>query len=278
MEKIDCAFPMIDDIIVTDNIEIAFKNISIAFLIGSSPRKDGMNRSDLLKLNGKIFIEQGKALSEFAKKSVKVLVVGNPANTNCMIALNSAKKLGPENFCALTRLDHNRILGEVSQRFGVPTNRIRKVISWGNHSNTQIPDLSNATIDLSSGTHFVLDKMKLDDDFIQKIVMRGNSIIKARGGRSSAGSAANAAINHMCNWINGTPENDFVSMGIMMQENNPYKISTGIIFSVPCVVSEEGKITIVPGLIISDTLKEKLKLSEKELLEERSIAFKEFNL
>lgn len=248
MELTDCAFPSLAGVIATDNLEVAFADIDAAFLVGSMPRKEGMNRADLLKANGKIFKAQGLALSQFAKPTVKVLVVGNPANTNALIALKSAPNLGPENFCAMTRLDHNRAIGEIAGRCGVSSDKVRNVVIWGNHSNTQVPDVSNAVVEYPTKTIKVTEKIEEDylkGEFVKKIALRGGAIIKARGS-SSAASAANAAINHMQDWINGTRPNTYVSMGIPVPQDNPYGIQTGIVFSFPCTVSREGQVSIVP--------------------------------
>jgi malate dehydrogenase len=277
MELTDCAFPNLVTVVATDKAEVAFKDVDIAFLIGSMPRKEGMNRADLLKANGNIFKVQGQALSDFAKKTVKVLVVGNPANTNALIALTSAPHLKPENFTAMTRLDHNRGIGEIAERLGVTAEKIKNVIIWGNHSNTQVPDASNATADLPGGKVKVSEKVGqeyLQGDFVNKISLRGSAVIKARGS-SSAASAANAAINHVHDWLNGTPEGQFVSMAIPVPEGNSYGIKPGIVFSFPVTVSKSGKISIKDGLPVSDWLREKLNATEKELQEERATAFKE---
>jgi malate dehydrogenase len=280
MELTDCAFPSLAGVVATDKTEIAFKDVDIAFLIGSMPRKDGMSRADLLKANGNIFKAQGQALSDYAKPSVKVLVVGNPANTNSLIALKCAPKLGPANFCAMTRLDHNRSIGEIAGRIGVTPEKVKNVIIWGNHSNTQVPDVSNAIVELPTGTVKVTQKIDdayLHGDFVQKIALRGGAIIKARG-LSSAGSAANAAINHMQDWLNGTPAGTFVSMAIPVPENNPSGIKPGVVFSFPVTVSAAGVISIVHGLTITSWLKEKIAATEKELQEERATAFQELGL
>lgn len=279
MELTDCAFPTLAGVVATDKYEVAFKDIDVAFLIGSMPRKDGMSRADLLKANGKIFIGQGKALSDYAKPTVKVLVVGNPANTNALIALTTAPNLKPENFSAMTRLDHNRAIGEIAAQLKVTPEKVKNVIIWGNHSNSQVPDVSNATVDLPSGTVNVTSQISndyLQGDFIQKIALRGGAIIKARG-LSSAASAANAAINHVQNWINGTKPGEYVSFALPVPAGNSYKIKEGTVFSFPVTISG-GVVKIVDGLPITPWLQEKLDATSNELQEERSTAFSELGL
>uniref|UniRef100_UPI00067E6504 MALATE DEHYDROGENASE n=1 Tax=synthetic construct TaxID=32630 RepID=UPI00067E6504 len=276
MELQDCAFPTLAGVVATDDPEEAFKDVDVAFLVGSFPRKPGMERADLLEKNAGIFKVQGKALSEYAKPTVKVLVVGNPANTNCLIAMANAPKLGPENFSAMTRLDHNRAIGEIAAKLGVPVDKVHNVVVWGNHSNTQVPDVSHATVDKEGGTKKVSDalpKEYLEGEFVQKIAQRGGAVIEARGA-SSAASAANAALCHMRDWLFGTKPGDWVSMGIPVPEGNPYGIKPGVIYSFPCTVDKDGKVHIVEGLEINDWVREKMEATEKELIEERETAFK----
>lgn len=280
MELIDCAFPDLVDVIVTDDAKVAFKDIDVAFLVGSFPRKDGMDRSELLKKNGGIFTEQGKALSEYAKPTVKVIVVGNPANTNCLIALRSAPKLKVTNFSAMTRLDHNRALGELASQLQVLPGDVKNVIIWGNHSNTQVPDVSNAVAKIDGKEVKITEKLDdgfLKGEFVEKIAKRGGAVIKARGA-SSAASAANAAIDHMRDWMNGTPEGTYVSMAIPSTKGNPYNIPAGLVFSFPVTISAAGIIKIVPGLKITDWLKVKLDATILELTEERTTAEAELTL
>jgi len=267
MELQDCAFPTLAGVVWTDKIEEAFKDVDVAFLVGAFPRKDGMDRSDLLAKNGGIFTVQGKALSDYAKPTVKVLVVGNPANTNCQIALASAPKLGKKNFCAMTRLDHNRMLGQIAADLKVTPEKVKNVCIWGNHSNTQVPDATHATVELPEGTVKVTDKLKADylqGEFAQKIATRGGAVIKMRGA-SSAASAANAAITCMKNWLYGTPEGEFVSMAIPVPDNEPYGVKQGVVYSFPCKVSKDGEVSVVEGLERNDWIKEKMIKTLKKL-------------
>nr|AGM32158.1 malate dehydrogenase [Coptotermes formosanus] len=274
MELTDCAFPTLQGVVATDKVEVAFKDIDVAFLVGSMPRKEGMDRADLLKANGNIFKVQGEALSNYAKPTVKVLVVGNPANTNALIALTTSSKLSAANFTAMTRLDHNRSLAEIASQLKVTADKVKNVIIWGNHSNTQVPDVSNAVVELDGKTVKVTEKIDeayLKGDFVSKISLRGGAIIKARG-LSSAGSAANAAIDHVKTWIHGTKPGEFVSMAIPVPANQPYGIKTGVVFSFPVTVTN-GVIKVVEGLPVSEWLQGKLKATEDELQGERSTAF-----
>lgn len=278
MELQDCAFPAVAGIIATDKAEEAFKDVDVAFLVGAFPRKDGMDRADLLGKNGGIFTVQGKALSDYAKPTVKVLVVGNPANTNALIALASAPKLGKKNFCAMTRLDHNRMLGELSVKLNVPVNEIHKVTVWGNHSNTQVPDVSHATF--GKDNKKVTDALPIDylqGEFVQKISTRGGAVIKARGA-SSAASAANAALEHMRSWCFGTLAGDWVSMAIPVPDNEPYGIKQGVIYSFPCTVDAQGNVKVVEGLAINDWVKGKMAATEQELVTEKETAWKVLGL
>lgn len=280
MELTDCAFPTLAGVVPTDKVEVAFKDADIVFLVGAFPRKDGMDRADLLEKNGGIFKVQGEALSNYAKKTVKVLVVGNPANTNCLICQHYAKNLGPENFCAMTRLDHNRAIGEIAAKTGVTCDKVRKVCIWGNHSNTQVPDVSHAVVDTADGEKKVTDLIpvaELQGEFVQKIATRGGAVIKARGA-SSAASAANAALTCVRDWVRGTPADDYVSMAIPVPANAPYGIKPGIVFSFPCQVDAHGHVHIVEGLPVSEWLQEKLDATEKELIAERDTAYKVLNI
>ena len=276
MELTDCAFPLLAGVVATADPAVAFKDVDIAFLVGSFPRKDGMDRADLLKINGGIFKGQGEALSEYAKKTVKVIVVGNPANTNCLICQHYAKNLGPQNFCAMTRLDHNRMKGELAEKLNVNVADIHKVTIWGNHSNTQVPDVSNAEIELQDGVKKateLLDKEYYEKDFVQKIATRGGAVIKARGA-SSAASAANAALNCMKDWIHGTKYGDWVSMAIPVPDNEPYGIKKGVVYSFPCTVDKQGNYHVVEGLNINEFVRAKMDASYKELIEEKETAWK----
>ncbi len=213
MELDDCAFPLLAGVVCTDNAETAFGDADAAFLVGAMPRKDGMERGDLLSANGGIFKPQGQALAAAAKKDVKVLVVGNPANTNAVIAMNNAKGLDPSRFTAMTRLDHNRALTQLATKVGKSVTDIKKMTIWGNHSSTQYPDLFHCEVNGQNAAALVNDQAWIENDFIPTVAKRGAAIIKARG-LSSAASAANAAIDHMNSWALGTPEGDWVSMAI----------------------------------------------------------------
>jgi malate dehydrogenase len=239
-----------------------------------------MDRADLLAKNGGIFRVQGEALSNFAKKTVKVLVVGNPANTNALIALKYAKNLGPQNFSAMTRLDHNRGIGELSAKLGTTPGNVRNAYIWGNHSNTQVPDASNAVFDSPEGPKKVSDLLPedyLQNEYVQKISTRGGAVIKARG-LSSAASAANAALDAMRDWVFGTKAGKNVSMAIPVPPSSPYGIKPGIVFSFPVYVDPTGAIHVVEGLPVSDWLKGKLNATEQELITERDTAYQVLNL
>ncbi|KAH0794365.1 malate dehydrogenase [Histomonas meleagridis] len=280
MELTDCAFPNLVGVVKTADPAVAFKDVDVAFLVGAFPRKDGMDRADLLKINGGIFKTQGEALSNYAKKTVKVIVVGNPANTNCLICQHYAKNLGPENFCAMTRLDHNRMKGELAEKFGISYGDVHKVAVWGNHSNTQVPDVSHCEVELPDGVKkatSLLEKEYYEGEFVQKIATRGGAVIKARGS-SSAASAANAAIDCMRDWIHGTKYGDWVSMAIPVPDNEPYGIKKGIVYSFPCTVDKQGHYHVVEGLEINNFVKEKMLASEKELIDEKNTAWKELGI
>ena len=280
MELQDCAFPKLVGVECTDDPKVAFKDADVVFLVGSFPRKDGMDRADLLEKNGGIFKVQGEALSEVARKTVKVIVVGNPANTNCQICLHFAKNLGPQNFCAMTRLDHNRMKGELAEKAGVPYNNVHRVTIWGNHSNTQVPDVSHAEIEYADGIKPVTQVFQKDyyeGEFVSKIATRGGAVIKARGA-SSAASAANAAINCMHDWINGTRYGDWVSMAIPVPPSKPYGIEEGVVYSFPCTVDAQGNVHVVEGLQINDFVRQKMDASLKELQEEKKTAWERLKL
>ena len=265
MELEDCAFPLLSSVVCTDNAETAFGDADAAFLVGAMPRKDGMERGDLLSANGGIFKPQGLALAAAAKKDVKVLVVGNPANTNALIAMNNAKGLDPSRFTAMTRLDHNRALTQLANKVGKPVTSIKKMTIWGNHSSTQYPDLFHCEIDGKNAAATVNDQAWLENDFIPTVAKRGAAIIKARG-LSSAASAANAAIDHMHSWAMGTAEGDWVSMAI--PSDGSYGVPEGIISSFPCVC-KDGKYSIVQGLDIDAFSRARIDASVAELIEER---------
>ena len=264
MELNDCAFPLLQNIVATDDANVAFKDIDYAMLVGSRPRGPGMERSDLLQANGAIFGPQGKALNAHAKRDVKVLVVGNPANTNALIAQNSAPDLDPNCFTAMVRLDHNRAMSMLAEKTGSHSTEIKRVIVWGNHSSTQYPDLNHATVN-GDAAMSKIDAAWYDGTFIPDVQQRGAAIIKARGA-SSAASAASAAIDHMHSWALGTSEGDWVSMGI--PSNGSYDIEPGIIYGHP-VTCKDGKYEIVQGLEISDFSRARMDITEQELREER---------
>ena len=265
MELDDCAFPLLSGIVQTDDPNVALGDADVALLVGAMPRKDGMERSDLLSANGGIFKPQGQALSASAKKDVKVLVVGNPANTNSLIAMNNAPNLDPRQFTAMTRLDHNRALSQLAEKTGVHFNFIKKMTIWGNHSSTQYPDISQCTVDGKAAAELV-DSDWYKSTFIPDVQQRGAAIIKARGA-SSAASAASAAIDHMRSWALGTAEGDWVSMGI--PSDGSYGIEPGIIYSYPCVC-KDGKYEIVQGLPVDEFSRAKMDATEAELREERA--------
>ncbi|SEF60391.1 malate dehydrogenase [Nitrosomonas ureae] len=266
MELYDCAFPLLAGIITTDNPEVAFENADIALLVGARPRGENMERKDLLAANGPIFISQGKALNAVAKRNVKVLVVGNPANTNAYIALKNAPDLAPENFSAMLRLDHNRALSQVALKLQVPVSDVKRIIVWGNHSNTQFPDLSHATVGNDKASSLINDSAWVENHFIPVVQKRGAAIIEARRGKSSAASAANAIINHMQNWIFGTREGDWVSMGV--PSNGCYGIPSGVIYSFP-VTCQNGQYRIVENLETNQSDQVKMQQSYQELIAEQ---------
>lgn len=264
MELNDCAFPMLNGVIATDQADDAFKDADYALLVGAKPRGPGMERADLLKGNAQIFSAQGKALNDNANPNVKVLVVGNPANTNALIAQKNALDLNPENFTAMTRLDHNRALAQLAAKTGTHVNQIRHMTIWGNHSATQYPDISHVTIADRNASELV-DEDWLTDEFIPAVQQRGAEIIKARG-LSSAASAASAAIDHMRDWSLGTAGDDWVSMAV--PADGSYDIEAGVIYSVPCRCAQ-GRYEIVQSLEISEFSRERMKITDAELREER---------
>jgi malate dehydrogenase len=266
MELDDCAFPLLHGVVKSDDPNVAFKDADYAILVGGIPRKAGMERSDLLNLNGGIYKPQGEALAAHAKKDVKVLVVGNPANTNCLIAMNNAKGIDPKQFTAMTRLDHNRALSQLGAKLGKPITSIKKMTIWGNHSATQYPDLFHCEVEGQNAASLVNDQNWLEKDFIPTVAKRGAAIIEARG-LSSAASAANAAIDHMRTWALGTADGDWTSMGI--PSDGSYGVAEGLIYSFP-VTCKEGKYTIVQGLDIDEFSRGKMKATEAELEEERA--------
>ena len=264
MELNDCAFPTLNKVVATDDARVAFKDCDVAMLVGARPRGPGMERKDLLLANAQIFSAQGKALDEVASRDVRVLVVGNPANTNALIAQQNAKSLNPANFTAMTRLDHNRALSQLAEKTGKHVNDIRRMTIWGNHSATQYPDLLQATVGGAAASSLV-DESWTRETFIPTVQQRGAAIIKARGA-SSAASAASAAMDHIRTWVQGTAEGDWVSMGI--PSDGSYGIATGVIYSYP-VTCKDGKDSIVQGLAIDAFSRAKMDATHQELLEER---------
>ncbi len=265
MELEDCAFPLLAGIVKTDDPETAFADADAALLVGAMPRKAGMERSDLLSANGAIFTVQGRALSEAASRDVRILVVGNPANTNALIAMNNAPDLDPRQFTAMTRLDHNRATSQLAAKVGAQVSDIRKMTIWGNHSVTQYPDLFHCEVNGRNAYDLVDDHDWVDSVFIPTVAKRGAAIIEARGA-SSAASAANAAIDHMHDWVNGTDEGDWTSMSV--PSDGTYGVPEGLISSFPCITSE-GDWSIVQGLEIADYSRTKIDATAAELAEER---------
>jgi malate dehydrogenase len=265
MELDDCAFPLLAGTVASDRAEEAFDGVDYALLVGSRPRTAGMERADLLEANGGIFGPQGKALSAKASRDVKVLVVGNPANTNCLIAQRNAPDLDPTQFTAMTRLDHNRAKAQLAQKAGVSINDIRKMTIWGNHSATQYPDLFHAEVDGKNAAQLIDDQKWLEAEFIPTVQQRGAAIIEARGA-SSAASAASAAIDHMRDWALGTPEGDWVSMAVY--SDGSYDVPEGLISSFPCTTAG-GTWSIVQGLDIDEFSRGRIDASAGELAEER---------
>jgi malate dehydrogenase len=266
MELEDCAFPLLAGMVQTDDADLAFGDAAVALLVGAMPRKDGMERADLLSANGGIFKPQGQALSRSAHREVKVLVVGNPANTNALIAQHNATDLDPSRFTAMVRLDHNRAVAQVAAKAGVHPNDVKKMTIWGNHSATQYPDIFHSEIGGQPGFAAVgSDQSWLESEFIPTVQQRGAAVIKARG-LSSAASAANAAIDHVRSWALGTPEGDWVSMGLV--SDGSYGTPEGIISGFPCTC-RNGEYSIVQGLDINDFSRARIDKSTGELVEER---------
>lgn len=264
MEIVDCAFPLLANLDLHDNPEDAFDGVNIALLVGSRPRTKGMERADLLSENGKIFTAQGKALNDRAADDVKILVVGNPANTNCLIAMNNAQDIPRERFTSMMRLDHNRAVAQLAAKLGVPVSAVSQMGVWGNHSPTMYPDLFHAEVNGVQAAKAVDDQAWIENDFLPNVGKRGAAIIEARGA-SSAASAANAAIDHVKDWVSGT--SDWVSMGVV--SDGSYGIPEGLICGFPCTCSN-GEWSIVQGLDIDDFSRSKIDASVAELQDERS--------
>jgi malate dehydrogenase len=266
MELDDCAFPLLAGITAAADPNIAFRDADIALLVGARPRGAGMERKDLLEANGKIFAPQGKALNAVASRDVKVLVVGNPANTNALIAMKNAPDLNPTQFTSMMRLDHNRALTQIAQKISKPLTSLRKLTVWGNHSSTQYPDLFQVEAEGKPVWPLINDQAWLEGQFIPTVQKRGAAIIDARG-LSSAASAGNAAIDHIHDWVHGTRDGDWVSMGV--PSDGSYDIAEGVIYGYP-VTCKNGQYHIVKGLELSDFSKKRIEASLKELQEERN--------
>lgn len=264
MEIEDCAFPLVQGIVLTDDPNVAFKDTDYALLVGARPRGPGMERKDLLEANAAIFSVQGKAINANASRNIKVLVVGNPANTNALIAQRNAPDISPLNFTAMTRLDHNRAVSQLAAKTGKHSTDVRRMTIWGNHSSTQYPDIHQATVEGAPALELV-DQSWYENDFIPTVQQRGAAIIKARGA-SSAASAANAAVDHMRDWALGTSQGDWVSMGVY--SDGSYGIQKGLIYSFP-VTCAGGNWTIVQGLEVNEFSRARMRATETELGEER---------
>jgi len=265
MELNDCAFPLLQNVVATDDVNVAFKDVNFALLVGARPRGPGMERKDLLTANGAIFGPQGKALNDHAARDVRVVVVGNPANTNSLIAACNAPDLDRRQFTAMTRLDHNRALSQLAEKTGSHVNDIKKMLIWGNHSSTQYPDIRFCSVKGQPATGLV-EQNWYRNEFIPTVQQRGAAIIKARGA-SSAASAGSSALDHMRSWALGTAEGDWVSMAI--PSDGSYGIPEGVIYSYPCVC-KNGKYEIVQGLDIDDFSRDRMQLTDQELREERA--------
>lgn len=270
MELEDCAFPLLKEVKVGSDPSVIFEGADVAFLLGAKPRGPGMERGELLKENGKIFVVQGKALNQYAHRDVKVLVVGNPCNTNSLIALKNAPDLNPLNFFAMTALDEHRAKAQVSLKQKVGVEEVEKVIIWGNHSSTLVPDLSKALISGRPAFDVINDRKWIEGDFVGTVQQRGAAIIKARG-KSSAASAAYAALSAMKSILFPTPKGAWYSMGIY-SKGNTYGIDPDLIFSFPCRTNEQGVVSAVPGLSWDEWLRGKIKATENELIQERGMS------
>ena len=264
MELDDCAFPLVDSIDITDDPNVAFKDTNFALLVGAKPRGPGMERSDLLAANGGIFKVQGKAINAHASRDIRVLVVGNPANTNAWTCMTYAPDINPRQFTAMTRLDHNRAVAQLAQKTGATVSQVKKLMIWGNHSTTQYPDLSQATVDGKSALSLVV-RGWYESDYIRRVARRGAAISDARGA-SSAASAANAAIEHMRDWVAGTPGDDWTSMAV--PSDGSYGIEKGLMYSFP-VRCRNGDYEIVQGLPVDEFSRARMIATENELKEER---------
>ena len=266
MELDDCSFSTLKDIVITDNAEKAFDGCNYALLVGSFPRKAGMERKELLDINGKIFVGQGKALAAKAASDVRILVVGNPCNTNCLVARSNGRSIPAERWTAMTRLDHNRARTALAKKAGVSNSDVTQMTIWGNHSNTQFPDFSNAKINGKPAEQIITDRKWLEETIVSTIQTRGAAVIKARG-MSSAMSAANGAIDHVKSMIRGTPANDWVSMAVVSQ--GEYGVPKDMVFGYPCTTDGKGNYKVVDGLKLDAFGQSKFQTTLQELLEEK---------
>ena len=266
MELDDCSFSTLKDIVITDNAEKAFDGCNYALLVGSFPRKAGMERKELLDINGKIFVGQGKALAAKAASDVRILVVGNPCNTNCLVARSNGRSIPAERWTAMTRLDHNRARTALAKKAGVSNSDVTQMTIWGNHSNTQFPDFSNAKINGKPAEQIITDRKWLEETFVSTIQTRGAAVIKARG-MSSAMSAANGALDHVKSMIRGTPANDWVSMAVVSQ--GEYGVPKDMVFGYPCTTDGKGNYKVVDGLKLDAFGQSKFQTTLQELLEEK---------
>jgi malate dehydrogenase len=274
MELDDCAFPLLTEVVQTSDLSVGFKDVDWALLVGSVPRKQGMERADLLGINGKVFVGQGKAINDHAKKSVRVLVVGNPCNTNCLIAMRSAPEIPNEQFFAMTRLDENRAKTQLAQKAGVPVQDVTELCVWGNHSPTMFPDFYNAKIRRQKVTEVITDEAWLKDVFVPTVGQRGKAIIEARGA-SSAASAANAVVDTVRDLVQPT-RGGFCSVCVISK--GEYGTPEGLITSMPIRVDAVGNWRVVEGIKLNEYAKAKIAASNAELLEERELAFKQLGL
>ncbi|MFV2039105.1 MAG: malate dehydrogenase [Acidimicrobiales bacterium] len=270
MELDDCAFPLLEGVVKTDNADVAFADADYALLVGAMPRRDGMERADLLEANGGIFGPQGKAINDHASRGIRVLVVGNPANTNALITQAAAPEIDPGQFTAMTRLDHNRAITQVAQKLGAGVKEVKRMTIWGNHSASQYPDIFHCEVNGRAAAAAIDDQAWLEGEFIPTVQKRGAAVIKARGA-SSAASPANAAIAHMHDWALGTPEGDWVSMAV--PSDGSYGVPEGIISSFP-VTCSGGRYSIVQGLDIDDFSRQRIDASAAELVDERETVTK----
>jgi malate dehydrogenase len=267
MELDDCSFPQLAGVELTDDPNKAFAGCNWALLVGSFPRKQGMERKELLGINGKIFVGQGKALAASAAKDVRILIVGNPCNTNCLVAYNNGRDIPADRWAAMTRLDHNRARSALARKAGVANEDVHCVTIWGNHSNTQYPDFTNAKIGGKPATSVITDRAWLEGTFVPQVQNRGAAVIKARG-LSSAMSAANGAIDHVKSVLHGTPSGDWVSAATVSQ--GEYEVPKGLVFGYPCTADGKGNLSVVKGLKLDSFGQEKFKISLNELLEEKA--------